>query len=37
MVLADIIARGFSGMCLAGEHIMERDEWLGGQNVGQGA
>jgi hypothetical protein len=37
MVLADIIARSFSGMCLAGHHIMERDEWLGGQNVGQGA
>jgi hypothetical protein len=33
MMLADIIARGFSGMCLAGHHIMERDEWLGGQNV----
>jgi len=35
MVLADIIAGGFSGMCLAGHHIMERDEWLGGQNVGR--
>ena len=35
MVLADIIARGFSGLCLAGQHIMERDEWLGGQNVGR--
>ena len=37
MVLADIIARGFSGLCLAGQHIMERDEWLGGQNVRRNA
>ncbi|WP_447978662.1 hypothetical protein [Candidatus Nitrospira bockiana] len=35
MVLADIVARGFSGMCLAGNHVMERDEWLGGQGVGR--
>ena len=33
MVLADIIANGFSGLCLAGNHVMEREEWLGGQNT----
>jgi hypothetical protein len=28
MVLADIIARSFTGMCLARNHVMERGEWL---------
>jgi hypothetical protein len=32
MVLADIIANGFSGLCLAGNQVMEREEWLGGQS-----
>ena len=30
-VLADIIARHFQGTCLAGRHIMERDEWCEAQ------
>lgn len=29
MALADIIANSFTGTCLAGNHVMERDEWLG--------
>jgi hypothetical protein len=29
MVLADLIARNFTGLCLARNHVMERDEWLG--------
>jgi hypothetical protein len=33
MVLADIIANGFSGLCLAGNQVMEREEWLGGQTT----
>lgn len=33
MTLADLIAHEFSGMCLTGHHIMERDEWLGGQGI----
>ncbi len=37
VVLADIIARSFAGTCCAGNQIMERDEWLGEQNVGRGA
>jgi len=37
VVLADMIARSFSGLCLAGNHILERDEWLGGQTLGRGA
>jgi hypothetical protein len=35
VVLADMIARSFSGLCLAGDHILERDEWLGGQILGR--
>ena len=35
VVLADIIARNFSGTCLSGNHVMERDEWLGEPNVGR--
>ncbi len=31
LVLADIIMRHFEGTCLAGRHIMERDEWCGAQ------
>lgn len=27
-VLADIVVRSFSGRCLVGSHIMEREEWL---------
>lgn len=37
VVLADIIARNFSGTCLAGNHVMERAEWLGEPNVGRRA
>ncbi|MGH7230732.1 MAG: hypothetical protein ACREJU_05150 [Nitrospiraceae bacterium] len=28
VILADLIARSFEGMCLARNHIMERGEWL---------
>jgi len=28
MVLAEIIARHFPGTCLAGNHVMERNDWL---------
>lgn len=34
LVLADIIARHFEGTCLAGRHILERDEWCGAQCQG---
>jgi hypothetical protein len=34
VTLADIIARSFAGTCLAGNQIMERDEWLGAQHPG---
>ncbi|MBI4400540.1 MAG: hypothetical protein HY581_02770 [Nitrospirae bacterium] len=37
VALADIIARSFAGTCLAGNHIMERDEWLGVHNLGWSA
>lgn len=37
VTLADIIARSFMGTCLCGNHVMERDEWLGEQKVGRGA
>jgi hypothetical protein len=37
VVLADIIARNFSGTCLSGNHVMECDEWLGEPNVGRSA
>ena len=37
MVLADLIAHEFSGTCLAGHHVMERDEWLGGEKTGRQA
>lgn len=33
VALADIVARGFSGLCLAGNHVMERNEWLGGHTL----
>jgi hypothetical protein len=36
VALADIIARSFEGTCLCGNHIMERNEWLGEQKVGRG-
>ena len=35
VALADIIARSYEGTCLCGNHIMERNEWLGEQNVGR--
>lgn len=31
MVVADIIARSFTGMCLTRNHVVERDEWLHGR------
>ncbi len=37
VVLADIIARNFSGTCLSGNQVMERDEWLGEPNAGRTA
>lgn len=37
VALADITARNFTGTCLAGTQVMERDEWLAGQRMGQGA
>jgi len=37
VALADITARSFSGTCLAGTQVMERDEWLAGQHLGRGA
>jgi hypothetical protein len=37
VVLADIIARNFPGTCLSGDHVMERDEWLGEPNTGRTA
>jgi hypothetical protein len=37
VVLADIIARNFPGTCLSGNHVMERDEWLGEPNPGRTA
>lgn len=30
-VAADIIARNFTGLCLASNHVVERDEWLNGR------
>ena len=36
VALADITARNFSGTCLAGTQVMERDEWLAGQDLGRG-
>jgi hypothetical protein len=36
VALADLIARSFSGLCLAGNQVLERDEWLGGQLQGRG-
>src|SRR5881296_214462 len=36
VALADITARSFSGTCLAGTQVMERDEWLAGQHFGRG-
>lgn len=35
VVLADLIARTFTGRCLAGDHIMEPDEWLGEPHPGR--
>lgn len=37
VALADIIARRFTGTCLAGNHIMEPDEWLGVHHFGWSA
>lgn len=37
VVLADIIARNFTGTCLSGNQVMERDEWLGEPNPGRTA
>jgi hypothetical protein len=34
IVLADIIARSFSGTCLCGTHVMEPREWLETQHAG---
>jgi hypothetical protein len=31
MVLADLIAHSFTGMCLTKNHVMERGEWLEGR------
>lgn len=36
MVLADVIVRSFPGLCLAGDHILGRDEWLSGHRHGRG-
>jgi hypothetical protein len=36
VVLANVIARSFSGSCLAGDYIIKRDEWLGWQRFGHG-
>jgi hypothetical protein len=35
MALADLIARNFTGTCLAGTHLIERDEWLGDHRDGR--
>ncbi|MBM4123651.1 MAG: hypothetical protein FJ246_01635 [Nitrospira sp.] len=34
ITLADLIARSFAGTCLAGNQIMEGDEWLGEPSIG---
>jgi hypothetical protein len=34
IVLADIIARSFTGTCLCGNQVMEPEEWLGAQSSG---
>jgi hypothetical protein len=33
LVLTDLIARSFTGMCLIGGQIMEGEEWLGGHGI----
>jgi hypothetical protein len=35
MALADLIAGSFTGLCLAGNQVLEPDEWLAGQTLGR--